>query len=156
MASGYKPSVDISTEGRGGKRVAGSARGLYVGTLGGVKWVAWGAEAEFAKKCADFDREAARYNKKPVRDTDAKKLSGLYRLGFIQQRGAPRYIEAVSTDAQVAEYLRRMLPERKYTSMVVYQHGLPVQTFPRLANGAWFAALKSGPFAHLVKIHGGS
>lgn len=156
MASSYKPSVDISTEGRGGKRVAGSARGLYVGSLGGVKWVSWGTKSDYEKMCATFDREAAKYNKKPVRDTDARKVSDLYRLEFIQKSGPSRFIEAVSTDAQVAEYLRRMLPERKYISMVVNQYGLPVQTFSRLANGAWFAALRRGPFAHLVKFHGGS
>jgi hypothetical protein len=152
----YRTSVDISTEGRGNERVHGNARGLYVGSLGGVKWVSWGTKSDFVNMCATFDREAARYNKKPVRDTDAKKLSSLYRLEFIQKGGPSKYVEAVSTDAQVAEHLRRMLRERKYVSMVVSQYGLPVQTFGRLANGAWFAALKNGPFAHLVRLHGGS
>lgn len=82
-------------------------------------------------------------------------LSGHYRLEFIRPKSPSRFIEAATPEAvekKVREYEKR----KEYITCNVYQFGRPVQIFPRLANGKWFAAVRGGPFTHLATLAGGS
>ncbi len=96
--------------------------------------------------------------RKPVKRTvkpDSKPVSGLYRVEFIRQNGRNRFLEAAQ-EATVKKALAEMRPKTEYITCNVYQYGVPVQIFPRLVNGDWYAAVGKGPLAHLAHLKGGS
>ena len=90
---------------------------------------------------------------KPTKPT-SKPLSGLYRVELINPTGRDRTIEA-AREENIKKALAEMGPRREYITANVYQYGMPVQIFPRLVDGQWFAAVPAGPLAHLAKHRGG-
>lgn len=86
---------------------------------------------------------------------DSKPISGTYRVEFVNPSGRSRFIEAAK-EATVKKALADMRPKKEYITCNVYQYGMPVQIFPRLINGDWYAAVGAGPLAHLAKLKGGS
>lgn len=91
---------------------------------------------------------------KPIKP-DSKPISGFYRVEFIRPGQSSRHIEA-ARESDVEKALREMRPKTEYITANVYQYGMPVQVFPRLAGGDWFAAMANGPLAHLAKVKGES